>query len=292
MIYRHKMMDSGWQSQSMKCKGPALERLIAFSSMSLRLGAAKGCVIRYTHIPTHATRDGASGLVLSAGEGFATPALISTACGPTCRSVVLLVPHECAAELAARLRASGDKWSCCRWCGQASLAAGPCLPRCRITLPSKRKYAPTLTVDPLCSTVKQTASTALGGSGTVRASRASSPDSAARISRHSMLRLRSTASGAFNTLHALRPKSRSLVRSGGDLQLASAPATSASTHGSTMPSGAKRRAACLIRGRVLCCIALSCHVTAAGRSNLTSGAAMLRCHLVLAMFLAAYGQAT
>ena len=36
-----------------------------------------------------------------------TPALISTAstaCGPACRSVVLLVPHECVAELGARLR--------------------------------------------------------------------------------------------------------------------------------------------------------------------------------------------
>jgi len=33
-----------------------------------------------------------------------TPAFISTACGPTCRSVVLLVPHECVAGLGARLR--------------------------------------------------------------------------------------------------------------------------------------------------------------------------------------------
>ena len=73
------------------------------------MGLPEGCVIRYAHIPTHATREGASGL----GEGWvkdADPCLISTACGPACRSVVLLVPHECAAPLGRWGRDSAPGW--------------------------------------------------------------------------------------------------------------------------------------------------------------------------------------
>lgn len=73
------------------------------------MGLPEGCVIRYAHIPTHATREGASGL----GAGWvkdADPCLISTACGPACRSVVLLVPHECAAPLGRWGRDSAPGW--------------------------------------------------------------------------------------------------------------------------------------------------------------------------------------